>query len=226
MRAVAVIPARSGSTRVKNKNFRESRFGSLVEIALKDAQAAGFFSEIILSTDSDSGKYLAEIYSATFHQRSVEASSDTATATDVLLDLKVCFKEIGVRPDDFLFYLQPTSPFRTPALLRYAWNDICAAQRLGLVTVSPVDSKYAKLMVVTNGDVSPVMGEEVATANQQAGKQVFLANGNIFAFRWGHFLHRSVFPLSGLRALVQGEVDSLDIDSETDFELFEKSYVP
>lgn len=52
MSLVAIIPARGGSRRIKDKNIRLFHGKPIIEYSIKAAQDAGFFSRIYVSTDS------------------------------------------------------------------------------------------------------------------------------------------------------------------------------
>ena len=51
-RTIAIIPARKGSTRIKNKNLKQIGTDSLIKRSLNTCSASGIFDEIIVSTDS------------------------------------------------------------------------------------------------------------------------------------------------------------------------------
>lgn len=218
MRAIAVVPARAGSIRVTNKNFREFRSTSLTEIAIRVAVEAGFFWKIILSTDSIKGRDLCTKWGVEFHQRSPDASSDDATASDVLFDLASSFSSMGLDRNDYLFYLQPTSPLRTAKLLQELWRELCFSSASGLVTVTPIDSKYWKALTVRNSRLVPITSGRNAVANYQSLETLYLPNGNAFVFQWGLFLDGGVFPVGGLTPVIQSLAHSLDIDTEEDFQ--------
>ena len=225
-RAIAVIPARAGSERVRNKNFRTFKGTHLTEIALNVAKEAGFFWKIILSTDSPQGEEIADRLNVIFHQRSGAASSSSATATDTVKDLENKFAAEGVLPTDYIYYLQPTSPLRTVDMLIKSWAELLSSDGPGLVSVVPVNPKYSKIMRITDGVLASNYPESVISSNQQSLDPLFLANGNVFAFKYELFARKQIFPLLGLIPLVQQPNESLDIDSDSDFRKFSRSYFP
>ena len=62
MKNLAIIPARSGSKGLKDKNIKELNKKPLIYYAIKEAKKSNMFDEIMLSTDSvlyaDIGKKL------------------------------------------------------------------------------------------------------------------------------------------------------------------------
>ena len=57
---LAIIPARSGSKGIKNKNIKKINNKTLIEIAYKIAEKYGIFSHIIVSTESLKYKEILE----------------------------------------------------------------------------------------------------------------------------------------------------------------------
>ncbi len=226
MRAVAVIPARAGSSRVPNKNFRPVGGTHLTELAITVAQDSGIFWKVILTTDWSDGKKLAQQHGIIFHRRSKLAASNTGTATDTLDDLRETFASEGVTPEDVIFYLQPTSPLRTAQMLTTAWEKFSSSSQQGVVSVVPVDPKYSKVMTVRDDVLKSFQDEQKISSNQQQLEPLFLANGNLFAFRYGIFLERGTFPLLNLSPMVQTPSESLDIDTEEDFDQFIRKIKP
>src|SRR5215210_1245340 len=61
---VALIPARSGSERVRDKNIRPLAGHPLVAYAIASARASGIFDRIVCSTDSGKIAKVAKRYGA------------------------------------------------------------------------------------------------------------------------------------------------------------------
>ena len=219
-RAIALIPARAGSTRAKNKNFRMFNGTSLTEMAIIVAKQAGFFTHVILSTDSRQGADLARRHQVYLHERSSFASSNEATATDVLWGIVDLLRDLQTTSEDYIFYLQPTSPRRDSQMLAYAWERLKKSKEDGIVSVTAVDSKYSKVMKIRAGRLSSDWGEQTVVANHQSLEPLFIANGNVFAFRLGLFEEKGTFPILGLSPLIQESRLSLDIDSEEELHSF------
>ena len=59
---VALIPARSGSKRVKNKNINIFEEHPLIAYTIQSALSSNIFDEIIVSTDSSEIKKISEYY--------------------------------------------------------------------------------------------------------------------------------------------------------------------
>ena len=79
IRNIAIIPARSGSKGVKDKNIRELLGKPLLAYSIEAAEKSGCFDNIFVSTDDERYALIAEKYGAdASFLRSEETSSDTA----------------------------------------------------------------------------------------------------------------------------------------------------
>jgi CMP-N-acetylneuraminic acid synthetase/quercetin dioxygenase-like cupin family protein len=107
MKIVAMIPARLGSKRVKNKNLRLINGKPLIQYIVDAAKGSGFFDEIYLNSESLEFEEIAENSGIKFYQRDEALASDSATNDDFSLDF------INSIDCDVLVQLLPTSPFIT-----------------------------------------------------------------------------------------------------------------
>ncbi|WP_437187183.1 cytidylyltransferase domain-containing protein [Planctomicrobium sp. SH668] len=83
---IAMIPARLGSKRLKQKNLREIQGRSLVEFAVERAIHSGVFAEVWVNSESDVFAPSAEKHGAKFHQRPEELSRDDVTSEDFVME--------------------------------------------------------------------------------------------------------------------------------------------
>ena len=119
---IALIPARSGSKRVKNKNIKVLGKHPLIAYTIQSAIESNVFDEIIVSTDSVEIKEISEYYGARVpFLRPAEFSQDTSPdiqwvkhALDYMIQQNLEY--------DFFSILRPTSPFRKPSTIKRALN--------------------------------------------------------------------------------------------------------
>ena len=107
MKVVTIIPARMGSTRVKNKNIRLLDSKPLVQHIIEAAQSSSLAGDIYLNSESDIFQEIAEQNGIKFYKRDPSLSSNEATNDDFSLDF------INNIECDVLLQLLPTSPFIT-----------------------------------------------------------------------------------------------------------------
>ena len=110
MRSIAIIPARSGSKGLPDKNIRPLNGKPLLAYSIEAALASGLFDTVHVSTDSERYADIARQYGADEpFLRSAETSSDTASSEDAIREVLRRYEEIGQHFDAFML-LQPTSP--------------------------------------------------------------------------------------------------------------------
>lgn len=111
----AFIPARSGSTRLVDKNFLLLKDKRLFEWSIKTANDSGDVNKIIFS--SDSNKYIEYANSINLNKDLIidkRSSSNSSTNTRIYDYLKGDFLENNefLTDEDFILMLLPTQPFR------------------------------------------------------------------------------------------------------------------
>ena len=108
MNKIAIIPARSGSKGLKNKNIIDLGGKPLIAYSIEAALNSKLFSRVIVSTDSKEYGEIAMHYGAEVLYRDETISNDKATSFMVVQDL---LSRVS-RDIDYFVLLQPTSPFR------------------------------------------------------------------------------------------------------------------
>jgi len=105
MKILAVIPARSGSRGIPNKNIRIIGNHPLVYYAISNAIQSAYITDVIVSTDSPEVKIIADQMGARCHWRSKELCGDAVTLDAVIADAVPEAEDF-----DYIVTLQPTSP--------------------------------------------------------------------------------------------------------------------
>jgi N-acylneuraminate cytidylyltransferase len=121
-RAVAFIPARSGSKRVPNKNIRLIGGHPMLAYTVRAAIESSVFDAVICATDSEIYADVARHYGAEVpFLRSAEISGDKSPDIEWVVWMLKMLKDMG-REFDIFSILRPTSPFRQPQTIRRAWD--------------------------------------------------------------------------------------------------------
>ncbi len=124
--AIALIPARGGSERVPGKNVRELGGHPLIAYTIAAAQSCGVFEAVVVSTDSPEIAAIAEGYGAEVPGlRPAEMASSTSPDIEWVRHTLAELAAEGRRCELFSL-LRPTSPFRGPAAIRRAFEQLVA----------------------------------------------------------------------------------------------------
>ena len=94
MKVIAMIPARLGSKRVKNKNLRLLGGKPLIAHVIETVKETNIFDEIYINSESDVFKQIADSYGINFYKRPSELSTDEATNDDFTLDFMENIKSL------------------------------------------------------------------------------------------------------------------------------------
>lgn len=121
MKILAVIPARAGSKGIPNKNIRIIGGHPLIHYSIKNALNSTMITDIIVTTDSEEVKIIAEQMGAKVKWRDAKLCGDAVTLDAVIFDA------IPNEQWDYVITMQPTSPtLKVDTLdnaIRYAINN-------------------------------------------------------------------------------------------------------
>jgi CMP-N-acetylneuraminic acid synthetase len=110
---LAIIPARAGSKRVKDKNIRNCAGKPLIAWSIEAALNSFLVDRVIVSTDSAEIAAIAEFHGAEVpFLRAPELSGEDVPTLLVLQD---ALNKLSPYSPDLVVLLQPTSPTRTSA---------------------------------------------------------------------------------------------------------------
>lgn len=217
MKNLAIIPARSGSKGLKNKNIMKLNGIPLLVYSIQAALKSGKFSHVMVSTDSEEYAEIAKKNGAEVpFLRDEVSSSDSATSWDVVREVLNKYKDLGITFDTVTL-LQPTSPLRNT-------DDICNAFDLFL------DKKATSVVSVCEMDHSPLWCNILPDSlcmdgflnkknNNQRQKldTYYRINGSIYIVDVPHFLAGNNIYDSGSYAYIMPIERSVDIDTKVDF---------
>lgn len=121
MKAIAIIPARSGSKGLKDKNIADVCGKPLMYYTINAAVTSRCFDRIMVSTDSVKYADIAKQCGAEVpFLRSENTSGDTAGTWDAVREVLNGYKLRG-EEFDYVAVLQPTSPLRDAADIEKAF---------------------------------------------------------------------------------------------------------
>ena len=109
IKRLLVIPARSGSKRIKNKNFKIFKGNPIISYSIITALKSKIFNKIVVSVDNKKYfKYLSK-FNVDVSFRSKKLSNDSATIELVMRDILSKYDEYGKIFNE-IWSLTPCSP--------------------------------------------------------------------------------------------------------------------
>lgn len=134
---LAIVPARSGSKGLKDKNIKKLSGKPLLAYTIEAAIESNIFKEIIVSTDSEVYADIAREFGARVpFLRSAALADDSASTNDVITEVLGWVNTGDLKQ---FMLLQPTSPLRTVNDIICALNLFTEKKANAVVSLCEVD---------------------------------------------------------------------------------------
>lgn len=224
MRNIAVIPARSGSKGLPDKNIREINGKPLLAYTIEAALDSGCFDIVHVSTDSEKYAGIAREYGADVpFLRSAELASDTANTWDAVREALSRYADMG-KTFETVMLMQPTTPLRTGEDVRAAYRLMQEKKARSVIAVCEVD--HSPLWCDTipeDGNMKGFGRKDLAWVTRQELKPFYRVNGAIYLLTVTENTIADDDDIyeNNCYALFMDRKKSIDIDCEDDLELVE-----
>ena len=212
MKNTIIIPARSGSKRLKNKNLLPINGESLIERTINFSKKIKNIDQIIVSTDSPKIIHLQKKYKNIFFVKrpkylSADRSLIIYTINNLYNKFNKNFKNIII--------LQPTSPFRSQKIINDQWIRFINLKKKfkSLVSVSIGRNFEKKKFIIKNNKL-------VLNKNKK-NKKLYEANGNYFMANIKFLKKYKKFIVSEktIASVIKSKKNLIDIDTKKDYKL-------
>lgn len=214
MRRIAIIPARSGSKGLKDKNIIDLCGKPLIAYSIEAALETGLFDHVIVSTDSEHYAEIAQHYGAEVMMRGEALSNDKATTFMVLEDI---LKNRLQESIDYFVLLQPTSPLRTSKHITEAIEKFESKIEYFDFLVSMKEAEHAKVLVNPIDDDESLKYFDTDFSNyRRQGYKDYSPNGAIFIAKPDSYLEQKHFFGAKALSYIMSAEDSVDIDGALD----------
>lgn len=221
---VAIIPARSGSKGVPNKNIRPLNGKPLIAYSIKAALMSNMVERVIVSTDSEAYAEIALKWGAEVpFLRPADISGDSASDLQFFQHVISWFEDTKQPVPDFLVHLRPTTPLRDPSIIDEAIKTFMQGGFTALRSCHQMsESSYKTFEIEDQKLKSLIDGSfniESANSNRQSLPPTFDANGYVDVIRSD--LVRSAEMVHGDRVMAYVTEKAYEIDEFSDIELLE-----
>ena len=217
MRRIAIIPARSGSKGLPDKNIKTLNGKPLIAYSIECAISSGVFDKVFVSTDSQKYADIAMRYGAdASFLRSEKNSGDTASSWDAVREVIDTFEKNGEHFEEIML-LQATSPLRIPEDIRHAVEIMHKKNASGVVSLTECD--HSPIWCNTLPEDKNMDGferEEYKDLPRQMLPTYYRYNGAIYLVTRNELNNKNVFE-KNCYAYIMPRERSIDIDSYIDF---------
>ena len=214
--SIAIIPARSGSKRLIDKNIKFLNGKPLIAYTIQAALESKCFDRVIVSTDSVRYKEIAEKFGAEVpFLRSNVNSSDLSESWEVVREVVTELKRMNqIDLSCRIALLQPTSPLRTSNDIIQAFN-LLNQKKTGMV-ISGYMERTNHLNLFYSATEQSISKLDFQRAED--GDYLFVVNGAIYMINMSDLKDLNSIPKYPF--LMDKKV-SVDIDEEMDFKICE-----
>jgi CMP-N,N'-diacetyllegionaminic acid synthase len=165
---VALIPARSGSERVRDKNVRPLAGHPLLAYAIATARLSGLFDRVVCSTDSTKIAEVAQRYGA-----DVPFLRPTELATSTSPDIEWIKHALAHLDDhyDLFAIVRATNPFRGPSVLQRGLKQLLSTPEADSIrAVELVKQHPGKMWVLEGKTMRPLLDQSPLDVAWHAGQ--------------------------------------------------------
>lgn len=216
MNNIAIIPARSGSKGLKDKNVKLLNGTPIIGYSIKAAIESGVFSHVMVSTDSERYAEIARSLGAEVpFLRSAETSADNAGSWDVVKEVLGKYTERF----DTVCLLQPTSPLRKAEDILGGYREFEEKGADAITAVCEMDHSPLWSMTLDDSLSLNAFRRKVQDVPRQLLKTYYRINGALY-IRKVCYKEDGIFLLDAKEyAYIMERRKSVDIDTIDDFEL-------
>lgn len=213
---LAIIPARSGSKGLKDKNIKLLASKPLIAYTIEAAIESKVFADIVVSTDSTQYADIVKTCGAQVpFLRPSELGQDQSSSTDVILHTIESLEKLGKHYDYFML-LQPTSPLRSAQSIRECVQLMVEKSANAIVSVC--EANHSKELMLYLDEEKCLDGFLQGVASQrQKQKVTYTLNGAIYLSNIEYFKKNKNFYKEKCYAYMMDKYESVDIDDIYDF---------
>ncbi len=224
---VALIPARSGSKRVPDKNIRPLAGHPLMAYSIAAAVQSKIFRAVIVSTDSQRYADIAEHYGAEVpFLRPAQIAGDTSPDIEWV---EHTLSQLRSNGQDYEYFsiLRPTSPFRLPETIQRASKQFLAAEGVdSLRAVEKCQQHPGKMWIVRGRRMLPLLPMGPAQQPWHSSQypslpEVYVQNASLEIARTGVIFEDKTIAGNVLMPFFTKDSEGFDVNSEYDWQLAE-----
>lgn len=227
-KAIAFIPARSGSKRLPNKNIKNLGGHPLLAYSIRVAIESGVFDTVVCATDSELYATIAKHYGAEVPLlRSHDISGDKSPDVDWVVWMLKALKKQG-REFQAFSILRPTSPFRKVETIQRAWDRFVTDSGAdSLRAVEKCKQHPGKMWVIRGDRMLPLLpfanGVNPWHSSQYGSlPEVYVQNASL-EIAWTHIaLNQNTIAGEVVIPFISEEFEGFDINDYDDWFLVEQ----
>jgi len=227
LKKIALIPARSLSKRIPNKNIKVLGNHPLIAYSIASAIESNIFDKVVCVTDSQlyadiAMHYGAEVPCLRPHNISTDESSDIDWVNWILLEI---YKNY---PFEIYSILRPTSPFRSKETIQNAFYAFETSKNYdSLRAVQKVTEHPGKMWIKSDNIITPLLPFKNGDVNWHSCQtntlpEIFIQNASLEISWKKTLIEQKSISGSIIQPFISKGYEGFDINNMNDWYLAEK----
>ena len=196
---LCIVPARSGSKGLPNKNIRKLAGKPLIQWTLDQAIKSKLISKIIVSTDSEkiikickNKKYLKKIEEA--FKKTKNISGNNSPVSKTIIHCLNYYKKLN-QEFDYLILLEPTSPIRFKNDIDNAIKKFLKKKKYfdGIVSIGEIKTNPYLFKYEYQNSIKSLFNLKHKNLNRQNFKKIYFPFGVIYLSKVDTYLKNQTF---------------------------------
>ena len=223
MKILCTICARSGSKGLKNKNIKQLLGKPLIYYTIKQAKDAKIFSNIVVSTDSEKIKRIAnKLNVSCWYLRSKKLSNDYSSKLPVIKDTLIKSEKKFNIKYDYICDLDVTSPLRKIKDIILSYEKVKKKNIQNLVSVcSSKKNPFFNVIMKKKEGYKIVSSFSEKYKRRQDAPNCYDVNASIYFWTRQALITNKKLIGSQTNIHIMPQNRSIDIDTKDDFEYVE-----
>lgn len=223
MEILSIIPARSGSKGIPNKNIKKLAGKPLLAYSIEASIQSKYIDRTIVSTDSKKYAAISRKYGAEIpFLRPKYLAKDNIHAVYPVID---CIKRLREKENyipNVIVMLLPTSPLRNNKHIDEAIALFMQKQEGSVISVVEANKPPHYFRVIKDGKLYPFINEEISPNFQrQDVNDIYELNGSIYVTWTKTLLKNKTFHVETIYPYIMEKMYSIDINEDFDFKIAE-----
>ena len=211
---VAIIPARGGSTRLKDKNICLLGDKPLIRWITESVIKSKEFDDVYVSTDSDKIFDAVKDLPVKRHNRPENLATTKSTVLEAIVELTN-----DIPKYDIIAYFLPTCPFLKSEFISEGIRKL-NEETISVVSVSYYDEPIQLACIKKGDDIIPVFDNLTSgLTNSKFIQRYVKPNGGFYMTKWDNLLKNKNFFIGNVKGVLIPNEDLVDIDYEKDLKI-------
>lgn len=216
MKILCIIPARSGSKSIKDKNLKKIAGKSLIERTIIFSKKLNFLDKIIFTSDSYLYNKKVKNLKIECLLRPKKLSSDNSLMIDLIKYVLKKEKKMNHISYDYILLLQPTSPFRKLNDFVKAYHYLKDKKADSVITISEVQDHPDRMMKFKKNFLVNY-NKDYSFKNKQKLDKIYIRSGSMYFFRKKNLNKYSSILGKKVKGVIVKDKYKINIDSMSDY---------